>query len=98
MNSTWIHSAFWNVITFYCIYLDDPDINISLAKYKYRTFLRERVSFINTANIQSPEILEAIHLNFRLIFMRDTASARWIEEGTYELLMNVKEGPESLCR
>ncbi len=69
--------------------LDDPDINISLAKYKYRAFLKERVAFINTANIQSPEVLESIHLNFRLIFLRDTAAARWIEEGTYELLMNV---------
>ncbi len=69
--------------------LDDPDINISMAKYKYRTFLRERVSFINTVNVQSPEVLDSIHLNFRLIFLRDTAAARWIDEATYELLMNV---------
>jgi len=70
-------------------FLDDPDINISLSKYRYRAFLRERVAFVNTVNIQSPEILEKIRINFRLIFLRDTAAARWIEEATYELLMNV---------
>ena len=79
------------------VYLDtfgvleyDPDINISKSKYRYRTFLQERVSFVNTANIQDPDVLEKIHLNFRLIFMRDTAAARWIDESSYELLMTVR--------
>ena len=71
------------------IIIDDPDINISKAKYRYRTFLKERVVFVNTANIQDQEVLDKIHLNSRLIFLRDTAAARWIDEPTYELLMNV---------
>lgn len=69
--------------------VDDPDINIYLVKHKYRSFLRERVAFVNTTAINDPEILCKIHLNFRLIFLRDTASARWIEETTHELLMSV---------
>ena len=60
-----------------------------MSKYKYRSFLRDRVSFVNTTCIKNPEILNTIHLNFRLIYLRDTATARWIDEGTYELLMNV---------
>ena len=69
--------------------IDDPDINISKAKYKYRRFLKDRVMFVNTANIQDSDILSRIHLNFHLIFLKDTATARWIEEGTYEMLMGV---------
>mgnify|MGYP002714594381 CR=1 FL=1 len=75
--------------------VDDPDINIYLVKHKYRTFLRERVVFINTTEIGDPEILYKIHLNFRLIFLRDTASAHWIDESTYELLMTVRFVPFS---
>jgi len=69
--------------------IDDPDINIYLVKHKYRTFLKERVVFINTTKIEDKEVLGKIHLNFRLTFLRDTASARWIEETTYQLLMAV---------
>jgi len=70
--------------------LDDPDINISMIKYRFRNFLKERAAFVNTTKIEDPSIIQKIHLNFRLIFLRDTAAARWIDEDTYEILMNVR--------
>jgi hypothetical protein len=47
------------------------------------------VEFINTTNIEDKEILDKIHLNFRFIFLRDTAAARWIEEATHDTLIIV---------
>jgi hypothetical protein len=69
--------------------LDDPDINISMIKHRFRSFLKERAAFVNTTKIEDPIIIQKIHLNFRLIFLRDTAAARWIDEETYEVLMSV---------
>ena len=60
-----------------------------MTKYRFRSFLQKRVSFVNTTGITDTDIIQKIHLNFRIIFLRDTVSARWIDEGTYELLMNV---------
>lgn len=85
---------FSNVSLF--IIIDDPDINISLTKYRFRTFFQDRVSFINSIGITDPEIINKIHLNYRLIFLKDTATARWISESTYELLMSVILNPK--CR
>ena len=79
--------AYSNVFLIYI--LDDPDINISMSKYKYRSFLNNHVSFLKIAKIKEQRILDKIHMNFRIIFLKDTASARWIEESTYELLMHV---------
>lgn len=67
----------------------DPDINISMIKHRFRNFLKERAAFVNTTKIEDPDVIQKIHLNFRLIFLRDTAAARWIDEDTYDLLMNV---------
>jgi hypothetical protein len=51
--------------------------------------LKRKARFVNTTNIADEGIVHKIHVNFRLMFLKDTAAARWIEEGTILMLMNV---------
>lgn len=63
-------------------FLDDPDINITLFKYRYRRFICEEVKFRNVLGMTDPAVLERIDLTYRLTFFKDTAIARWIDEDT----------------
>jgi hypothetical protein len=69
--------------------VDDPDINILKTKYKYRAFIKDNSRFINTLKIEDEDIIGKIHMNYRVIFLKDTAAARWIEETTFGILKNV---------
>lgn len=64
-----------------------------MIKHRFRNFLKERAIFVNTTQITDAEVIQRIHLNFRLIFLRDTAAARWIDEDTYDLLMKARARP-----
>jgi hypothetical protein len=56
-----------------------------------REFLKKRCTFKNLVSIEDSEILSKIHLNYRLIYLKDTAAARWIEENTLGVLANVSK-------
>jgi hypothetical protein len=49
---------------------------------KHRQFLKEFSHFKNILNIEDANILNKIHLNYRLSYLRDTAIGRFIEENT----------------
>jgi hypothetical protein len=49
---------------------------------KHRQFFREVAKFKNILNIDDTNILNKIHLNHRLSYLRDTAIGRFIEEMT----------------
>lgn len=71
--------------------VDDPDINISLFKYKFRSFITQEVIFHNYLELTDIELIRMIHLNYRLSFLKNTATARWVEETTSDLLSKVRE-------
>lgn len=76
---------------FFCLIctIDDPEINISNPDYKYRAFLTLKAKFINTLKIKDNDVLHKIHLNYRLLFLRDTVCAQWLEDSTQLLINNV---------
>lgn len=49
---------------------------------KHRQFLKEIVKFRNILNITDENLLNKIHLTHRLMYLRDTAIGRFIEEMT----------------
>jgi protein phosphatase-4 regulatory subunit 3 len=57
---------------------------------KYKTFLKEEAVFHNLLSIEDREVLAKIHFNYRLLFLKDTAAAHWLEEGTTALLDDVR--------
>jgi len=67
----------------------DPNIDISQPEYKYRKFFLSKAKFINPAGIKDPEIIHRINLNYRLIFLRDTATSMWIDDSTLAILSDV---------
>ena len=71
------------------LWLDDWDNTFSENTYKYRAFLGQQAKFNNTVEIKDQEILRRIHLNYRLLFLKDSVAAQWIDEGTLNTLINV---------
>ena len=49
---------------------------------KHRNFFNEISKFKNILNIEDPSLINKIHLNHRLSYLRDTAIGRFIEENT----------------
>ncbi len=49
---------------------------------KHRSFFRDSLKFKNILNLEDPSLLNKIHLNYRLAYLRDTAIGRFIEEMT----------------
>ena len=62
--------------------LDDIESFQSQKFVRHRKFLKEESKFKNIFQIQDSSILEKIHSNYRLSYLRDTATARFIEEDT----------------
>ncbi len=58
-------------------------------KAKYRTFLTTQARFANPMLIEDKRVLQCIELTYRLIFMKDIAAARWIDETTLALINSV---------
>jgi len=57
--------------------------SISSQKFiRHRIFLQEKTRFRNTFEIDDDKILEKIHINYRLIYLRDIAIGRFIEDTT----------------
>lgn len=52
---------------------------------KHRQFL-QKVKFKDLNIIHNEEILDKIHVNYRLTYLRDTAMARFIEDSTISTL------------
>ena len=49
---------------------------------KHRQFFKDQVVFKNLLEIDNQQILNKIHMNHRLTYLRDTAIGRFIEENT----------------
>jgi len=53
---------------------------------KHREFLNSKSNFINLVNIERKDILDKIHKNYRLTYLKDIAIARFIEENTVKVI------------
>ena len=72
-------------------WVDDEGMKIAKKEDQYRAFFKREVRLVNTAGVEDPEVLQKIDVNYRLMFLRDTAAARWVEENTLSTLQNVKD-------
>ena len=52
----------------------------------HRKYFTDIVKFKNLLDIQNKEILDKIHLNHRLSYLKDTAICRFIEENTLKII------------
>ena len=52
----------------------------------HRKYFKEIVKFKNILNIKDKDILDKIHMNHRLSYLRDTAIGRFIEENTLKVI------------
>jgi len=61
--------------------------SISSHKFiRHRQFFNEKLKFKNPFKIEDAKILEKIHINYRLIYLRDIAIGRFIEESTMKTI------------
>jgi len=58
-------------------------------KFEFREYLQKCAKFNNIIEIKDTEILHKIHLNYRLQFFKDTVSARWLDESTNMVFINM---------
>jgi hypothetical protein len=71
---------FWNVkIANEYLDIDDPEIKGKM-KITHREYFKEHASFKQVANIKDERILQMIHWNFKLIYLRDSAIANTFDE------------------
>lgn len=56
--------------------IEDP----KLSTLRHREFLQNQVKFKEVVKIDNEEILESIHLVYRLTYLKDTAMARFIDD------------------
>jgi hypothetical protein len=52
----------------------------TLKNLKHRDFLQNKVKFKQVVRIDDETILEAIHLSYRLTYLKDTAIARFVDD------------------
>eukprot|EP01022_Parablepharisma_sp_SALTPOND_P030324 TRINITY_DN75_c0_g2_i1.p1 TRINITY_DN75_c0_g2~~TRINITY_DN75_c0_g2_i1.p1 ORF type:complete len:606 (+),score=80.41 TRINITY_DN75_c0_g2_i1:827-2644(+) len=91
-SSIWILLVFSNVSlnVLQLPLIDDKENLTELSeKYNFREFLSKSIKFNNTVHIQNPNILRRIHLNYHLLFFKDSVAARWLEEGTTMTISNI---------
>ena len=67
----------------------DPGIDITNSEYRYRKFFRNKAQFLNVVQIKNLDVLKKIQLNYRLIFLRDTAASSWLEDSVLLVLSDV---------
>jgi protein phosphatase-4 regulatory subunit 3 len=61
----------------------------STKMIKHRQFFTDQVNFKNLLNITNKDIIEKIHMNHRLTYLRDTATGRFIEEVTIRSINSI---------
>ncbi len=69
--------------------MEDDHENPHAPAYQLRQFLTQNARFNNTVEVQDPEIIRKIHLTYRLLFFKDSVAARWIDESTLSVIVNV---------
>lgn len=52
----------------------------------FRMFLLNKVQFKQTVKIDDPVVIECIHLSYRLLYLKDTAMARFIDDTTSHMI------------
>ena len=67
----------------------DPGIDITNSEYRYRKFFKDKAQFLNVVQIKNLDIIRKIEMNYRVTFLRDTATASWIEDSTLIILSDV---------
>lgn len=71
----------------------DPGNSTTQFQNRYRQFFKTKAQFLNVVQIKNLSILKKIHLNYRLIFLRDTAAPSWLEDSTLLILSDVPFSP-----
>lgn len=56
---------------------------------KHRKFLKEQVKFKNFMLLDDTEVIDKIHLNYRLAYLKDTALATWLDDSSIQTIANL---------
>ncbi len=73
------------MITFGALEYDLDSIS-SQKLIRHRSYFKEKSNFKNTFKIEDGKIIEKIHLNHRLTYLKDIAIGRFIEDGTMKCI------------
>ena len=55
----------------------------------HRKYFKEKVKFKNILNLNNKELLDKIHMNYRLNYLRDTAIGRFIEDNPLKTINSI---------
>ena len=55
----------------------------------FREFLSSKVKFKQAVTIEDPQVINSIHLSYKLQYLKDTAMARFIDENTSHSIMQL---------
>lgn len=70
------------------ISIDDPDM-ISKAKITHRTHFKQTANFQEIGEIKDKDIVRWIHINYRLLYLRDCALGHFLDERALNLITMV---------
>mmetsp|Transcript_25265 Transcript_25265/g.29137 ORF Transcript_25265/g.29137 Transcript_25265/m.29137 type:complete len:642 (+) Transcript_25265:1-1926(+) len=65
------------------------EISTKHQETKHRKFLKETVKFKKFLPLDDPEVIEKIHLNYRLAYLKDTALATGLDENNMSTIVNL---------
>jgi len=65
------------------------DDNTGGSKYEYRNYLTNSTKFKNILKILDENVIDSIHLNYRLLFFKDSVAGRWLDETTVPVIEGV---------
>ncbi len=73
----------------YCSLIDDPDRSEGKTAISHRKYFQEHAKFNQVGTIKDPDILRAIHWNFRLMYLRDCVLAHYLDERILQFISAV---------
>lgn len=78
------------IIELFFLFQDDPEIH-NKTKISHRQHFKQHAVFLEVAEIKDKEIIRWIHVNYRLLYLRDCALAHYLDEKTLNLITIVKK-------
>lgn len=73
----------------------NTEISMRHQETKHRTFLKEKARFNNFITLTDKEVIDKIHINYRLSYLKDTALATGLDEANIQTIANLMSNNNS---
>ena len=73
----------------------NTEISMRHQETKHRSFLKEKAKFNNFITLTDKEVIDKIHLNYRLSYLKDTALATGLDEANIQTIANLMSNNNS---